>query len=76
MPPLYWQRNYGAFTFGKKRLPHVIAYVERQKEHHREKTLIGALERVEESGQGKISEHSMSYLADYVTWMNEMQMID
>jgi len=47
--PLYkrfnWQEEYGAFTFDQKRLPRFIAYVERQKEHHRMSTTIPVLER-------------------------------
>ena len=35
-------------TFDGKRLPYVIAYVERQKEHHAAGTLIPVLERTEE----------------------------
>ncbi|MEA3336902.1 MAG: IS200/IS605 family transposase [Chloroflexota bacterium] len=31
---LYWQAEYGAFSFDAKRLPNYIAYVDRQKEHH------------------------------------------
>lgn len=40
-----WQTEYGAFTVGKKQLPWVIAYVERQKEHHRAGTTRALLER-------------------------------
>lgn len=40
-----WQDEYGVFSFDKKRLPHHVAYVERQKEHHAQGTIIPLLER-------------------------------
>lgn len=40
-----WQEEYGAFSFDRKRLPKVVAYVEGQKQHHATGTLIPALER-------------------------------
>lgn len=33
-----WQRGYGAFTYSPEALPNLIAYIERQEEHHRKKT--------------------------------------
>ena len=45
-----WQDRYGAFTFDKKRLPHIVEYVEHQKEHHRDNAVIPILERVTDSG--------------------------
>ena len=48
-----WQDRYGAFTFDKKRLSRVVAYVERQKEHHGERSTIAALERVESEDASK-----------------------
>ena len=39
-----WQAEYGAFSLDAKRLAPHVAYVERQKEHHRAGTLIRALE--------------------------------
>jgi REP element-mobilizing transposase RayT len=41
----YWQAEYGAFSFDKRRLPQHVAYVEAQKEHHAQRTTIAALER-------------------------------
>lgn len=43
---LYWQPGYGALTFAKRDLPRVVAYIQNQKKHHRERTLWEALERV------------------------------
>ena len=44
-PPFAWQEEYSVFSFDKKRLPHHVHYVERQKMHHAEGTAIPALER-------------------------------
>ena len=43
--PFFWQDEYSAFSFDAKRLPHLVAYVENQKEHHTGSGLIPALER-------------------------------
>lgn len=34
-----WQGGYGAFSYSKSHVPHVIAYIERQEEHHNRKSL-------------------------------------
>lgn len=52
--PLHWAEDYGALTFDGKRLPYVIAYVERQKEHHLAGTLIPVLERTEQPLAGGV----------------------
>ncbi|MBK6711790.1 MAG: transposase [Chloroflexi bacterium] len=44
--PLYWQDGYGAFSVDGKRLPHIIAYIEGQKQHHAQNDIIPVLERV------------------------------
>lgn len=33
-----WQEGYGAFSYSKSQLPHVINYIENQEEHHKRKT--------------------------------------
>lgn len=43
-----WQRGYGVFTLGESQLPAAIAYVERQKEHHTQRTTNSWLERIDE----------------------------
>ena len=43
--PIFWQQEYGAFTFDTKRLPYHVDYVLHQKEHHRRGTAIGTLEQ-------------------------------
>ena len=46
-PGFFWQAEYGAFTFDKRRLPNHVAYVNKQKEHHADGTTIAVLERTE-----------------------------
>lgn len=33
-----WQRGYGAFTLGRSQLDTLIAYIDKQEEHHKHKT--------------------------------------
>ena len=73
--PLAWAESYGALTFDGKRLPYVIAYVERQKEHHVAGTLIPVLERTEEQtgGAGAVREVAVAYdEPGYAMWWEEM----
>ena len=49
--PFAWQEEYSIFSFDKKRLPHHVTYVERQKEHHTQGTTILSLERTNTSTQ-------------------------
>jgi REP element-mobilizing transposase RayT len=44
--PFFWQEDYGVFSFDKKRLPNIVDYVEKQKEHHTGNDLIAVLERI------------------------------
>lgn len=75
-PLLYWQAEYGAFTFDGKRLGNVIAYVDRQKEHHTVQTLIPVLERRDDQpvGFGKLRENSAGYYvsSNEPEWWKEM----
>jgi REP element-mobilizing transposase RayT len=43
-----WQDGYGALTFGDRSLADVVAYVQNQKQHHRQGTTIATYERLEE----------------------------
>jgi putative transposase len=73
--PLYWAEEYGAMTFDGKRLPYVVAYVERQKEHHAAGTLIPVLERTEErpAAGGVVREWAVAYdQAGEAAWWEEM----
>ena len=44
----YWQDEYGVFSFGERDLPSVVRYIQNQKQHHAEATLIAAMERLDE----------------------------
>ena len=46
-----WQGAYGAFTLRKGDVEQVRAYIENQKEHHREGRLVGEWEQVFELGE-------------------------
>ena len=73
--PLRWADDYGALTFDGKRLPYVVAYVERQKEHHAAGTLIPVLERTEEAatGGGVVREPMAGYdESGEAVWWEEM----
>lgn len=39
-----WQRSYGAFTISQRSIDQVCGYIQHQKKHHAEKTVINALE--------------------------------
>lgn len=43
-----WQAGYGALTVGDRSLERVMEYAARQKEHHKERTLIDVYERMDE----------------------------
>jgi putative transposase len=75
-PPFFWQTEYAAFSFDKKRLPYVVAYVERQKEHHASNQLIPVLEKDgSDDNNPIIHESPAAYLPDYDQWLKEMQAI-
>ncbi|MEM9955858.1 MAG: IS200/IS605 family transposase [Chloroflexota bacterium] len=42
----YWQKSYSIHSFGKKRLPFVTRYIDKQKQHHEQGTLEPYLEQV------------------------------
>jgi putative transposase len=69
-----WQDEYGAFSFDAKRLPNYIAYVERQKEHHAERTVIPILERMtsENVGPRLAREAASAYLTEADSWRAEL----
>jgi REP element-mobilizing transposase RayT len=71
--PLFWQEEYGAFSFDGKRLPNYIAYVERQKEHHAAHTTIPILERTEGHGVNVIREPAMPYMLEEDEWRRELE---
>jgi putative transposase len=69
----FWQEEYGAFSFDGKRLPNYIAYVERQKEHHAQGTLIPILERTSGEGVVRIGESANLYTVNEAAWRAELE---
>ncbi len=43
-----WQEGYGALSLGERSLESAMAYASRQKEHHKERSMIDVYERMEE----------------------------
>lgn len=73
-PRFYWQESYGVFSFDKKRLPYLIEYVRRQKEHHKDNHVIPILEKdvEDEDQEPKISEEEPAYIINYDQWFSSM----
>jgi REP element-mobilizing transposase RayT len=46
-----WQEGFGAFSYGHSSLDHVIAYIHKQKEHHKKKTFKTEYKEILESFQ-------------------------
>ena len=44
----YWQDEYGVLSFGERNLASVVRYIQNQKQHHTDETLIVAMERMDE----------------------------
>ena len=42
----YWLDEYGVLSFGEKNLPAVVSYIQNQKEHHADGSLIIAMEQI------------------------------
>ncbi len=73
-PAFFWQSEYAAFSFDKKRLPYIVRYVENQKVHHQERNLIPILERTEDdSSTHLLGEQNQFFLADYNQWFCLME---
>jgi putative transposase len=71
--PFFWQEEYGAFSFDGKRLPNYITYVERQKEHHAQGTIIPILERIEGGPVKIVRELTATYTLDEGSWRRELE---
>ena len=72
----FWQEEYGVFSFDGKRLPNCIAYVERQKEHHAQKTTIAVLERSDDMAVKFVRETNSSYALEDDVWRRELAMLE
>jgi putative transposase len=70
-PPFFWQEEYGAFTFDRKRLPNYIGYVERQKEHHAQRTIIPILEQIDNDPTLLVRETETIYGVEEEAWRHE-----
>ncbi|BAU66394.1 Transposase IS200-like protein [Stanieria sp. NIES-3757] len=46
-PQFVWQEGYGVFSLGGKQLDTAIAYVQNQKIHHQQNTVISLLEQID-----------------------------
>jgi len=73
---LYWQDEYGVFSFDGKRLPNYVAYVEKQKEHHVNQTTIAILERAQGGALNLTRELSNSYAINDDEWRRELESSD
>jgi len=71
--PIFWQHGYGVFSFDRKRLPNYIAYVERQKEHHRQDTVIPILERSTDALNRTARESETLYGFEDGHWRAELE---
>ncbi len=69
----FWQEEYGVFSFDGKRLPNYIAYVERQKEHHAQGTIIPILERTDDMTVRFAHEAVAPYLVEEQVWRHELE---
>lgn len=47
-----WQKGYGVFSLGEKRLEKAINYVLNQKKHHQEDSTVASLEKINEEEDG------------------------
>ncbi len=73
---LYWQEEYGAFSFDAKRLPNFIAYVQSQKEHHAQRTTIAVLERCSGETKRMLREPAPTYALDDSAWRAELTSLE
>ena len=67
-----WQREYGAFSLDRKRLPNHIAYVDAQKEHHTSGTTIRALEPRGDD-ESYVCEDEGLYIVETLDWRRELE---
>jgi putative transposase len=77
--PFFWQEAYGALTLDRARLAECVAYVERQKEHHRDKTLIPMLELIHDrrpatDGQAVMREPPPGYVFEQGDWLGRTEL--
>ncbi len=66
----FWQDEYGAFSFDRKRLANFVAYAENQKQHHDRQTTIPILERPAKPDE--IREPEAIYALEDEIWRQEL----
>ena len=71
--PFFWQEEYGVFSFDGKRLPNYIAYVECQKVHHAQGTVIPVLEKTDDMAVRLAHEVTVPYLVEEEDWRHELE---
>jgi len=69
---LYWQDEYGVFSFDAKKLHNFIAYVKNQKQHHTKGTAIPVLERMSKGEPRLFRETGPTYYLEEELWREEM----
>ncbi len=70
--PLFWQEEYGVFTFDHKSLPNLVVYVENQKKHHANQNVIPVLERLTDQGVNLVRESAAPYTSSDEQWWQDM----
>ena len=75
VPPLFWQAEYGAFSFDAKRLPSYIAYVNQQKGHHAQGSIIPILERASNGSPQIIRDMVTIYAVEDADWRQELEIV-
>ena len=66
----FWQEEYGAFSFDRKKLPNFVAYAQSQKQHHGQQSTIAVLERTTQSDE--VREPEAIYAFEDETWRQEL----
>ena len=75
-PRFTWQEDYGVFSFDRRRLANLIAYVEDQPEHHAQGSTIPILERWAGGPIARFRQLDAAYHVDSEAWRNEMLLVD
>ena len=69
---LFWQDEYGVFSFDAKRLPNYVAYVENQKTHHAQHSVIPILERTVDENVKTMRDDQLVYGFESAQWREEL----
>ena len=74
--PLYWQEEYGVFSFHQKVLPNFVSYVTLQKQHHADGHWLPVLERTDNQVAQMAREPAPRYTTRHDEWWQEMEQIE